>query len=321
MMDLSSWDTLLRTVLWPSIKLVAAVAAGVLVGNLIEASSWSRWLARLARPVARIGRFCDISAASFAVAFVSGYTANTMLASAYEEGRINRRELICSNLFNSLPTYFIHLPSMVFLTVPLLGRAAVVYLSITVGAALLRTCSVLGVARLLLGNLGRCTAQAMALPPSPQGIGGVLRAAWTRFRRRIGKIVAITVPVYLVFQGLHAAGAFHWLEAQIVEHLGSALIPPQAMSVVLFQLAAEFSAGMAAAGALLDAAALPERQVVLALVVGNIVSSPMRAFRHQFPYYAGIFAPRLALQLIVASQAFRVLSLMVCGGIYAWLTA
>ena len=321
MMDVSSWDAALRTVAWPSVKLVAAVAVGVLVGNLIEASPWSRWLARMARPVARMGRFCDVSAASFAVAFVSGYTANTMLASAYEEGRISRRELILSNLFNSLPTYFLHLPTMVFMTVPLIGRAAVVYLSITVGAALLRTCGVLGVARLLLGGLGRCCLEETALPPAPQDLAGVLRAAWKRFRRRIGKIVAITVPVYLAFQGLHASGAFHWLESRIVDYLGSALIPPQAMSVVLFQLAAEFSAGMAAAGALLDAAALPERQVVLALVVGNIVSSPMRAFRHQFPYYAGIFAPRLALELITASQAFRVLSLVLCGGIYAWLTA
>lgn len=321
MLDLSSWEAAWRTALVPSLKLVAAVAAGVLVGNLIEASGWSRVLARLARPVARLGRFCDVSAASFAVAFVSGYTANTMLAAAYAEGRISRRELVLSNLFNSLPTYFLHLPSMVFLTVPLLGHAAAVYLAITVGAALLRTVGILGVARLVLGDVGRCGLEETPLPAGPQGWVAVLRLAWQRFARRIGRIVAITVPVYLAFQGLQAAGVFRALEDWLLAYVGAAILPPQAVSVVLFQLAAEFSAGMAAAGALLDAAALPERQIVLALVVGNVVSSPMRAFRHQLPYYAGIFPPRLAVELVAASQGLRVVSLMVCGGLYALLTA
>ncbi len=320
MLEVSSWEAAVRTVLLPSFKLVAAVAAGVLVGHLIEASGWSRFLARLARPVARVGHFCDISAASFAVAFASGYTANTMLASAFAEGHLTRRELILSNLFNSLPTYFLHLPSMVFLTVPLLGHAAVVYLGITVGAALLRTVGILGVARLLLRDVGRCSLEETVLPATPHGVRAVFQAAWRRFVRRIGKILAITLPVYLLFQGLQAVGVFHAMENWLVAHLGAALLPPQAMSIVLFQLAAELSAGMAAAGALLDAAALPEHQIVLALVVGNIVSSPMRAFRHQFPYYAGIFPPRLAVELIAASQGLRVVSLMVCGGLYAMLT-
>ena len=32
--------------------------------------------------------------------------------------------------------------------------------------------------------------------------------------------------------------------------------------------------------------------------------------RHQFPYYAGIFKPKVATELIVCSQAFRVFSLI-----------
>jgi hypothetical protein len=39
--------------------------------------------------------------------------------------------------------------------------------------------------------------------------------------------------------------------------------------------------------------------------VGNILSSPVRAVRHQFPYYAGIFKPALALNLIISNQALR----------------
>jgi hypothetical protein len=55
---------------------------------------------------------------------------------------------------------------------------------------------------------------------------------------------------------------------------------------------------------------MSQREIILALLVGNILSSPVRAFRHQFPYYAGIFKPVLAMQLIAFSQVFRLFSII-----------
>ena len=96
-------------------------------------------------------------------------------------------------------------------------------------------------------------------------------------------------------------------------------LSPKALSIVVFGMAAEFTAGLAAAGALLSAGELPVREVVLALLLGNLLSTPMRAFRHQFPYYAGIFKPALAAKLIMYNQAFRAVSLVVAALAYAWL--
>lgn len=307
-------------ILWPLGKLIGLVSVGLLVGNLIEALHWTKFMARLARPLARIGRLCEISAASFSMAFVSGVTANTMLAEAYDQGTLTRRELILSNLFNSLPTYFLHLPSMIFITVPILKSAAVVYLAITVGAALLRSVCILLVGRFLLTGLDRCHAAEM---PGEMRLDlrSVLDKTWKRFQRRIKKILMITVPIYIGVHLMHTYGMFSAMEHFLATHMsGLSWLHPQAVGIIVFQLAAEFSAGMAVAGALLDAGSMPVRDVVIALLVGNVLSSPMRAFRHQFPYYAGIFKPGLALELIVCSQGFRAASLMLCGVIYYWLS-
>jgi hypothetical protein len=78
---------------------------------------------------------------------------------------------------------------------------------------------------------------------------------------------------------------------------------------------------MAAAGALLDNGSLGARQVVLALLAGNVLSSPMRAVRHQFPFYAGIFTPGLAAKLITYNQVFRTGSIILVGLFYYFLTA
>lgn len=113
---------------------------------------------------------------------------------------------------------------------------------------------------------------------------------WTRFRRRIRKIISITVPIYLAVHVMHKFGLFTLAEQFLARHLdGLPWLHPKAMGIIVFQLGMEFSAGMAAAGALLDSGSMSVRDVVIALVVGNVLSSPMRAFRHQFPYYAGIY--------------------------------
>ena len=147
-----------------------------------------------------------------------------------------------------------------------------------------------------------------------------LGKGWKRFTRRIRSMVLFTVPIYVGIHYLTVLGFFSTAEKWLSTHLSFlAWMTPQAVSIVMFQVVAEFTAGLAAAGAMLGAGDLDTRQVVLALLVGNILSTPMRAFRHQFPYYAGIFKPRAAVRLIVHNQALRAASILLVTAGYALL--
>ncbi|MHC1752521.1 hypothetical protein [Humidesulfovibrio sp.] len=308
-------QALSAAVLWdglavPLSRLLLSVSVGLFLGTLIEALHWTRAVAKVAQPLVRLGRLKDVAGASFSLAFFSGAAANTMLAEAYEKGEITRREVMLSNLFNSLPTYFLHLPTLFFIAAPFIGPAAVLYVGLTIGAALLRTLGIV-----LLGRL--------TLPPLPEGCVACLltedpkwdwRAAldktWKRFKKRLPRMVYYTVPIYVAFFFLKRWGAFDALEAAMAEHVSFlAWLPPQAMSIVMFHMAAETTAGYAAAGALVQTGGLSIKELVLALLVGNILSSPVRAVRHQFPYYAGIFKPALALKLIISNQSLRAASI------------
>jgi hypothetical protein len=115
---------------------------------------------------------------------------------------------------------------------------------------------------------------------------------------------------------------FTLLEQWLAQHVKLlAWLHPESLGVVALQLTAEISAGLAAAGALLDDGSLDVRQVVLALLAGNVVSSPMRAMRHQFPFYAGVFQPKLAAELITYNQVFRTGSIILVGIFYYFLSA
>jgi hypothetical protein len=316
-----SWPLLWNGLFWPLIRLTFFISVGLFVGNLIESLQWTRHAARLADPLARRARLKDISAASFSMAFFSGITANTMLSEAHEKGTISDRELVLSNLFNSLPTYFLHLPTIFFIAAPFIGSTAAVYVGLTALAALLRTAAIVLAGRFLL-------------PPVPEGClpcrleeaegkldkASALRKTWRRFKKRLPKVLYLTTPIYTLFFVLKQAGLFNWLEGLMSGQVAVfSFLPPEALSIVAFSMAAEFTAGLAVASALINEAGLTATQVVLALMLGNVLSSPVRAFRHQFPYYAGIFKPRMAVKLIACNQLLRAASIALVGVVYALL--
>jgi hypothetical protein len=302
---------------WPLVRLVVSISFGLLLGNLIEALNWTRGMARLAAPLTSAARLRDISGASFSLAFFSGMAANTMLAEAYDQGKLTDRELVLTNLFNSTPTYFTHLPTMFFITVPFIGSAAWVYVGLTFLAAILRTGGIVLWGRLTLPPLDPGCIPCRLEEQQTATWREAWAKSWRRFKQRIRKVLLITLPIYLLFDAAQRLGLFPALERLMADHLPAlSWLPPQALSIVVFHVAAEFSAGLASAGALLNAGSLTPPQVVMALLVGNLLSTPMRAFRHQFPYYAGIFNPRLAAKLIVHNQALRVATLALVAAAY-----
>lgn len=318
-MTLTATESILWTGLtWPLLKLLAAMAISLLMALFIESLNWTHNLARLASPLIRLGHMSEAAGASFSVSFFSGLAANTMLSEAYDQGKIDKRELILANLFNSLPTYFLHLPTLFSITAPLIKGAAFAYVGLTLTAAFLRTAIIL--------LISHFTLPVRELSPSPltsqtrKSIDwqGAMSKTQMRFKRKMKRIVLFTVPIYTAIFFLNKWGAFDSLQSLAASRM--TWFDPRLISIVIFHVAAESTAGMAAAGALLNTGDLGAREVILALLAGNVIASPMRTIRHQFPYYSGIFKPRLATELLVVSQVFRVGAVIVMAALYYWFT-
>ena len=317
-----SLDILWSGLFWPLFRLLLFISLGLLVGNIVEGLRWTRAMGRVATPLIRAGRLKDISGASFALAFFSGIAANSMLSEAYEKGEINDRELIVSNLFNSLPTYFLHMPTVFFIAAPFIGKVAFIYVGLTLIAAFLRTGAIVLWGRFSLPADGSCGDVSGRLKGQEvKSFRDVLDKAFKRLKRRLPKVFYLTIPIYTVFFLLRHYGIFTAFETYLSEHLTFlAWLDPQVFGIIAFSLAAEFTAGLAAAGSLLGSGAIDPRGIVLALVIGNLLSTPVRALRHQLPYYAGIFRGRMALKLIVYNQGLRAASLVLVGSVYFLLT-
>ena len=306
--------------LLPLARIFFFISLGLVLAGLIEELGWNRLLSRLAEPFIRYGRFSRTAGASFSLAFISGISANTMLAEAYREGRMQRRELLLTHLLHSLPRFFLHLPTVFFMMAPFIKGAALTYVALTFTSALLRTLAITLAGRLLL----QPPAEA-APPPDRQE-----RKSWRelagkivrRLRRRLLRIMAITAPIYALFFLAAKVGYFARFNAWVEANIGLfSWLKPESIGVIVLVAATELTAGLAAAGALLDGHSLGHRDVVLALLIGTVIAAPLQALRHQLPYYAGLFPPRLAAELIVYSQLFRAGSVVLVGIFYFLLTA
>ena len=307
--------------LWPQIILPIAriafyITLGLFVANFIESLNWTHKLAALVRPLLRMGRLSSVTGASFSIAFISGVSSNTMLAEAYDKGQMSKTELYLANLFNSLPRFFLHLPTVFFLTAPMIKSGAFLYVGITFTATLLQTFLVVLGGRLLLAASDG--ADYIAAPSRGKiGWRDALIKSFKRLKKRIGKVLLFMIPVYILFFLLNKYGLFALLEEYIATKAWFlSWLNPQSLGIVVLHVTTEFSAGLSAASVLLAANSLTTKEVVLALLVGNILSTPIRAIRHQLPYYTGIYSPHLALQLVGVSQIVRALCVICVAFVY-----
>jgi len=302
---------LVANLLRPLARLLAGMALALLAANVLEALQWTRHLTRPALAPARFAHLGNVAGAAFALAFLSPAAANGLLAKAHDEGALSRKELLFANLFNSFPNFLVHLPALFLLAWPVLGPPAAWYAGLCLLAAAARTLLTALAARAFLPP--PTYANPVPLPDRPRvSRREALRQAWDRFLRRMPRLIGITIPVYILMYLLQKYGWFEAAQKLLAEHANwLSFLKPQALGIIVLHLAAETGAALSAAGSVFNAGGLTASEVVLALLVGNIVSTPMRALRHQLPSYAGLFKPLPALELVLVNQAMRAAG-MIC---------
>jgi len=316
-LDIELLQTLWFDLTWPLLRITGLVILGLIVASLIESFGWTRRITALAAPFARIAHLSGIAAAAFSLAFVSGVAANSLLAEAYDKNEITKRELVLANLFNSLPRFFLHLPTVFFLTLPFIYSAAFLYVGLTLLAAGIQTIIVIIISRMLLEK----PEQSKSIPQKQtEQKQKTWQTILKRLKKRIKKILLFLVPIYILFFILSSYGLFHQLEQLIIDKAWFlSWLHPASLGIIILHVTAEFSAGLAAASALLAANSLSSEQVVVALMLGNLLATPVRAIRHQFPYYSGIYPFKTAIELILLSQAMRAFCIvLVTAGFYIY---
>ena len=325
----------------PLLRLMGFITIGLLAGQVIEAMGWTREVAVLARPLFRFSKMGNHCSAAFTMAFISGAAANAMLLEFYEEQKISKLQLFLANYINQFPAFFLHLPTTMFIVLPLTGIAGAFYFLITFLATLFRTLCFLTFGHVYLNESSERTdskttpadgdsQKSATATGKPQATGSksrmsnrkkpdkiaLLKTIQYRLPVRIANIFTWVLPIYTLVFILNVNGVFNYLNQALSAYITISLMPVESLSIIVLSFAAEFTSGFAAAGALMNAGVLSVKQTVIALLLGNVLAFPIRALRHQLPRYMGIFSPKIGLQLLLSGQFFRVVSIIFIGTLY-----
>lgn len=302
---------------WPLMRLILAISAGLVAGEIIEATGWTRRIAAIAGPLFRFGRLGHRCSIAFTTAFISGVASNAMLQDYYKDGKITRKQLYLTNLANQLPAFFAHLPTTFFMVVPITRWAGTLYFLLTFLAAVLRTACVLiyGHFRLPREDIVP-EAASTAAAPAARDFRTIWRNLWKKFPARLVGMAVYVIPIYVAVFILNSMHVFELTRDWLARFITTTFIPMESLSLVVLSFTAEFASGFAAAGALMDAGVITTQQTVLALLIGNVIAAPIRTVRHQLPWYVGVFSPRMGMELLLMGQGFRVASLILVGFLY-----
>lgn len=304
-------------------ELALIITVGILIGQVLEVAAWIGVLSVLAWPLIRLGRLPRAAAPAFIMAFQSGAVANSMLVSYRDEGTLNNRHLYTSVLVVSCISLFAHLPTFI---VPLgfaFGWAATGALfGVRLGAIALEIVLVLMVSS-WLGKRWREDRSVFDQPFRYLGEDGrrpvkipffsvaFWLRVWKRSRRTIRRLLLYVLPTFAVMALLEQFKVFDSLATWLPGLFKPAFLPTQAVAIIPAQAVNMYNGAIAAAN-FVDAGSLTVKQAVTVILLGSVITAPIRTLRHALPTYLATLGARPGTIMAFSAQALRVIFVLLC---------
>ena len=283
-------------------KTVPFMVIGVVFAEFIVALKVTDKVAYLARPISNFANLRDECGASFMTAFISPTSANSMLASFYNDKRIEKKELFIASMMTSFPAIVMHWRPMLPVLVPLLGMTGIIYFCILMLIGFIKTLFIMLAGRFLLE---KTDYEPVNSPVEKRpGIKEAFKISLQSSKSTIKRILCMTIPVFFIVCILITTGAFEALAGHLAFVCIYFPIPPAGLSIIVAQFA-NFIAAHSAAGTLLSTGVLTSKEVILTLLVGNVLSSVTMVLKYMIPYYVGIFGPKIGMQILAIATVIR----------------
>ncbi len=319
-----SWKR--RLPFWPRkafllAELALFITIGVLVGQMLEVSGYVRYFAILTWPVLKMGRLGATAGPAFLMAFQSGAVANSMLVASRDKGRLNARQLYTSVLVVSCLSLFAHLPTYVLPIGSVFGAEATAALfGVRFVAIFAEIIVILAVSNLVICRFTDETLPEVDLDPDtdedlPEGRKKKPKkfwpTVWSRSRRTLKRLMIYLIPTFAVMAGLEYFGAFEKMAETMPGLFTFSFLPPQSAVIIPAQALSLYNGAIAAAN-YLDAGAISMKQAVLTILIGSLVTAPIRTFKHALPTYVAVLGPKTGLVMAVSAQVLRSIFLIIC---------
>ncbi|HBC88931.1 MAG TPA: hypothetical protein DCZ94_18465 [Lentisphaeria bacterium] len=287
-------------ILQASSWILFAVAIGAFIANIIESRNWTGFIAFIAKPLLKFSRLPGVCGVSFGTAFFSNNAAGSMIASAYSEGKITRKEMFIGAITNSFPAKFKHMMRPAVVIVPLLGLTAILYLAIQLVLEVLQVLLVFSFGRRKTLEKTECEVpEEKAPPPWKESIRNSLKATGKILLR----VLLITLPIFIFVAYLGDKGVFKKMEKRIPKDLQTVL-SPEIIAIMGSKMGGLVSSATVA-DKMFKEGRVTSLQILIALMAANMITIPFSALRRNLPTALGIFPKRDGAWIVGITQSLR----------------
>lgn len=290
------WSDALLSAFNYLIAIIPPTVIGIVFMGLLIELGWIHKLDFVTTPFMRFAHLREEVGMSFLASFGSPTAGNSMVAELNRKGLIGRKETIIASLITSFPSTIYIFRNLLPILVVLLGTTGIIYIAIVVSVGLLRTAITLIAGHIMLapknGEIFKPNIEKKNLKTA---FKDALSTSWKPLRRII---TVMTISALIVFQ-LIGVGFFDTISIHLKDVSALSYLPSEGLPVI----AAWFASNIAAytiAGSLLNEGILSSKEIVIILLAGRVLSSITR-IRYSIPFYAGIFSPKLGMQIMLIS--------------------
>ncbi|MFQ6072070.1 MAG: nucleoside recognition domain-containing protein, partial [Methanosarcinales archaeon] len=305
------------------IKIVPIVTIGIFVANFLINTGIMKKLDKLIKPIASRANLSAISTLAVATCTFSSTAGFSMLSQGLNEKKVSEKEVIATTLISSFPSILSHLFTFFIpFVIPILGViTGTIYIFLRVVIALLKSIIGIILAKIWLktkvmdaqdnANKRLANPNHYIVPTTPTytQISTRLRLAnlaSLRFAKKslkstykvLKRIVIVMVIALFVISILDKLGAFENFK-NIFEPISNTFGFKSEIVIVSATEILDTRAGFIVAGDFLNKNILNTTDVLIALLLGNIISFSTRFVKHSLPLHVSLFGYKLGTKIVM----------------------
>jgi hypothetical protein len=289
-------------------KIVPVIAIGIFVTSFAVNIGLMKKFDRLIKPLSSKANISTLSALSVVTCTFSPTAGYSMLSDGLNEKMISEREVIATTLISSFPSILSHL--FIFfipVVIPILGlTAGSIYVCLVGLAAFLKTCFGIFLARLWLKDAKTFSSKSRLSTnhdnaPVEDNRSALNKSVKSTYKmlKRIVPTMFITLFLVSVAMELNFFDSFSTILEPLTNILG---LESEVVLISATEIVNTYS-GLILAGSLLDEGLITTKGVLIALLLGTVVSFSTRFVKHSLPLHVSLFGPKLGSKTVAVNAA------------------
>ena len=307
-------------------KIVPIIAIGIFVTSFAVNTGLMKKFDWLTTPLASIAKIRKISALAVVTCTFSTVAGYSMLVDGRKEKTISEREVIATTMISSFPSILSHLFTFFIpVVIPLLGfTTGSIYVCIVGLVSFLKSCIGVILARFWMKDdrfspdtqLSGSDPSSPTNPHNPHNPHNLYnphgarapdgRSASKKSADSTYKLLKRIVPTMFVTLFLvSVAFELNFFESfsAVIDPITRILGLEGEVALITATAVVNSYAGIILAGSLLSEGAITTKGVLIALLLGNVVTLSARSAKHSLPLHVSLFGPRLGSKTVAINAA------------------